>query len=54
MIRQGGLVQGQGIVNPARAGMIPAIRVAAVIHVRKPRASGDDPYADHCLPLPEK
>ena len=30
-------------VNPARAGMIPDIRVTGKSLLRKPRASGDDP-----------
>ena len=30
-------------VNPARAGMIPGIRVGEACALGKPRASGDDP-----------
>ena len=31
------------IVNPARAGMIPASADAVTVAASKPRASGDDP-----------
>ena len=32
-----------GAVNPARAGMIRLGELGELGHVRKPRASGDDP-----------
>ena len=35
---------GQTIVNPARAGMIPAPATGGTPIPGKPRASGDDPY----------
>ena len=31
-------------VNPARAGMIPCLKIADSGTMGKPRASGDDPY----------